>query len=94
MLYSEWISDRRRIMDNFDDSDLSTQFIPYFESGQRIKVNFGGFELTGRVGVTTGRKPAFLLMRTSRSYGSPWVLSDKDSIVAVKIGRSYRSLSC
>jgi len=75
--------------DKFNASGLSKQFIPYYESGERIKVKSCSEVLTGTIGKTTGWKPCFLLMRTSRSTGSSWTLSDKDQIIAVKQGRKY-----
>ena len=63
----------------FSDSDLAKQFVPYFESGQRIEVKFiwgDKIELKrGTVGVTTGWKPVFLLMKNSRSIGSSDILT-------------------
>jgi hypothetical protein len=74
----------------FDTSDLDPRFVPFFRTGQRIKVETCGTFLTGTVGVTTGWKPCFLLMRTKRSMGSPWTLGPADRLVAVQIGREYR----
>lgn len=74
----------------FDPSALAPQFVRYFETGERVRVRFSyGEELTGTIGVTTGWRPAFLLMRTSRSIGSPWILGSGDAVVAVKRGREY-----
>jgi hypothetical protein len=68
--------------DKFDDSGLAKKFIPYYENQNRIEVDVHGEGLKrGRVGVTTGWKPAFLLVLTSRSMGSSITLSDKDKIV-------------
>lgn len=78
--------------ERFDDSDLDPRFIPFYENGQRIKVETMGMTITGTVGKTTGWKPCFLLMRTSRSIGSPWTLGKNDKIVAVKVGRHYRTI--
>ena len=80
--------------DKFDTSDLAPQFVPYFNGGERVRVRFShGEELTGTIGVTTGWKPAFLLMRTSRSTGSPYTLGKDDEVVAVKFhwAGEYRS---
>jgi len=64
--------------------ELAKQFVPYFESGERIKVKFSyGEEKTGTVGITTGWKPIFILMLTKRSTGSSWTLSKKDKIIGV-----------
>ena len=75
--------------DKFDPSDLDKRFIAYYQTGQRVKVETCGMVMTGTIGVTTGWKPAFLLMRTSRSIGSPWTLGKDDKLIAVKYGRKY-----
>jgi hypothetical protein len=69
----------------FDPSDLALQFVPYFENQQRIEVSFGGgdFHKRGRVGITTGWKPCFLLLPTTRSRGSSWILGGPDVVVRV-----------
>jgi len=69
--------------DKFDSSDLASQFIPYFESQARIEVDFGYEKKRGRIGVTTGWKPCFLLMLTTRSIGSSYTLSVSDKVVKV-----------
>lgn len=90
MDYQSMITQRKaKFADKFSDRDLSQKFVKYFENGQRIKVETSGLVLTGTVGITTGWVPAFLLIRTTRSMGSPWVLSDSDKILAVKQGRNY-----
>lgn len=73
----------------FSATGLSMQFVPYFRTGQRIKVLMGGEELTGTVGVTTGWQPTFLLMRSKRAVGSPHTLSDEDQIVAIQRHQKY-----
>jgi hypothetical protein len=99
--YRDFINRKRaEYGDKFDSSDLDARFIPFFESGQRIKVDIAGLspenELfyghtikTGTVGVTTGWKPCFLLMHSSRSIGSPWTLGSAEKLLAVKRGRIY-----
>lgn len=88
--YAEYIERAKRQHGaRFNADGLSRQFVPYFESGDRIKVETCGETVTGTVGVTTGRAPCFLLMRTSRSIGSSITLSDRDRIVGVKRGRRY-----
>ena len=74
----------------FDPSNLDERFVPYFESGERIKVSIGNFALTGTIGVTTGWRPAFLLLRTSRAMGSPWLLGKQNKVLAVKRGQYYQ----
>lgn len=71
----------------FDTSDLDKRFIPFYNSGQRIKVDFGHGEVrSGTVGITTGWKPTFLLMLRKNSLGSSWTLGFNDRIVAVQRG--------
>ena len=70
--------------DKFDVSDLDKRFIAYYQNGQRIKVETCGMVMTGTVGVTTGWKPAFLLMRTSRSIGSSWILGTESKLLSVQ----------
>ena len=78
----------------FDTSDLAPDFIKYFESGERVKVEwtYNNYKevLTGTIGVTTGWKPVFLLMRTKRSIGSPYIIYTKDCrVIAVKKSNKY-----
>lgn len=82
--YVSFIARKRQEYDNFDESELSAQFVPYYESGQRIEVecHIEGIK-RGTVGVTTGWKPVFLLMLRSNSTGSSITLSDKDRIVKI-----------
>lgn len=83
--YQEMIEYRRRTHFKFDQSALAPEFVPYFNSQQRIKVRFEYGEIkTGTVGITGGWKPCFLLMLTKRSIGSSWCLSSKDTIIGVK----------
>lgn len=69
----------------WDPSDLEPRFIPFFRTDQRIRVacmfNTSQPEhvRTGTVGVTTGWRPAFLLMHRR--------------IVAVQHGRTYREVA-
>ena len=62
----------------FRVSSLDKRFIRFYNSGERIKVTYKyGNETeikTGTVGITTGSKPVFLLMLTSRSLGSSYFL--------------------
>jgi hypothetical protein len=87
--YQEYLERKsRQAGTRFDASNLAPQFIPYFESQQRIEVEFrrGPHVLyygRGRVGVTTGWKPVFILMPRIDSIGSSEVLGDDDKIVKV-----------
>lgn len=76
----------------FDDSALSVKFIPYYESQERIKVNDYGDIISGTVGVTTGWRPSFILIRTVRSMGSSILLSDKTKILEVQDDGKYRKV--
>lgn len=81
----------------FDASDLDPRFVEFYESGERIKVNEFGIDSEraafGRVGVTTGWKPSFLLVRSSRAFGSSVLLGKKTVLLAVKRGRKYEEVS-
>ena len=67
--------------EKFDSSALSKKFIRYFETGQRIEVDFGCEVKRGTVGVTTGWRPVFLLILRRNSTGSIYTLSDNNKIV-------------
>lgn len=57
----------------FSKQDLDPSIVPHYNAGQqrRIKVRWNdGSEQWGCVGVTTGWKPVFLLMRNRLSRGS------------------------
>ena len=70
--------------DKFDTSDLNPSFIPYFRTGQRVEVEFDyGKVVRGFIGVTTGWKPVFLLLRTRRSISSFYTISQGDKVVRV-----------
>lgn len=88
----------------FDASDLAQQFRQYYNSGERIRVDMVGIDkdgqdiyghtvITGTVGVTTGWKPVFLLIRRSGDLGSGWTLGTRDRITAVKFGRKYQEIA-
>lgn len=72
--------------DNFSDSGLAKQFIPYYESQERIEVDFTSLDgevyetKRGTIGVTTGWVPCFILMLTKRSSGSSYTLRERDKI--------------
>lgn len=75
---------KKEFGEKFDGSGLAENFIPYYNSGERVEVEFSYGEIKrGTIGITTGYKPCFLLMLNKRSMGSSWTLSDKDKIVKV-----------
>jgi hypothetical protein len=81
---------QREYGETFDPSSLAPEFVPYFNSGQRVRIRFSyGEEMTGTIGVTMGWCPVFLLMLRSNDHGSSWTLKDTDEIVAVQFGRTY-----
>lgn len=75
------VSKREEHGSKFDDSHLAKEFIPFFNSGARIEVEFGGEIKRGTVGVTSGWRPMFLLMLTKRSIGSSYLLDNKCKIL-------------
>lgn len=83
--YEDFIERKKREYGSkFDSSDLDKRFVKYFDSGQRIKVTFSyGESESGTVGITTGWKPVFLLMKTSRSHGSSTFLNK--SVIKIEV---------
>ena len=80
---------RSEFGDKFDTSELDSRFIDAWESGARIKVRMGDGHYFGTVGITTGWRPVFLLMHSSRCTGSSFTLRDTSTLVATKQGRRY-----
>lgn len=75
---------RRQFGAQFSTTDLAPQFVPYFESGARIEVRSpSGWTRRGRVGITTGWRPAFLLMSRTNCRGSSDVLGAGETVVRV-----------
>jgi hypothetical protein len=72
---------KRQYGDKFDDSELNPLFIPYFINQKRIEVFIQGEIKRGRIGITSGWKSCFLLMLTSRSLGSSYVINNKTKII-------------
>lgn len=92
--YRETIQRRKGTYVNFDESALVPSCVPYFESQQRVRVEFShGVIKTGRIGLTTGWTPAFILMLTSRSLGSMWVINHDDKIIAVQKNGKYHQVN-
>jgi len=86
--FKQYLADKEREYGSmFDPSQLVTTFVPHFESGQRIIVvtewddGQKSDERRGYVGITTGWRPAFLLVNNTRSMGSSDVLGPNDRIV-------------
>ena len=72
---------RNEFGDKFDDSELNKEFIPYYENQERITVDFGYEQKRGRIGITTGCRPCFLLMLTKRSMGSSYTIGKNDKLI-------------
>ena len=88
MRYQDYLTRKKReYRENFNDVDLNKNFIPYYESQERITVKFcnkQGKEYErkrGRIGITTGWRPCFLLMLTTRSIGSSYTIGKKDKVI-------------
>jgi hypothetical protein len=69
--------------DKFTPAGLAPEFVKYYNTQQRIEVDFGYTTKRGRVGVTSGWCPQFMLLLTKRSLGSSWLLSSNDKILGV-----------
>lgn len=67
--------------DKFSAGLLAPKFVAAFNHGERITVDIGGERKRGRVSVTTGWLPVFILILRKSDHGSMWTLSDKDTIV-------------
>lgn len=82
--FSDYLEAKKKQYDDiFDESELAKEFIPYFENGYRIEVSINGVVMRGRVGVTTGWRPVFLLMLRRNSHGSSWILKHSDKALRV-----------
>ncbi len=82
MQFNDYIERKQREYGkSFDPSDLNKSFIPAFNSGERVTVDFGYEKKRGTIGVTTGWKPVFLLMLTKRSRGSSYTIGKDDKII-------------
>ena len=79
----------------FDPSDLRQEFIPYYNSQERIEVRFRSGEVRrGTVGATTGWRPCFLLLLRANSTGSSWLLMDGDKVLGPCPIGTKRSVPC
>lgn len=76
-------------------TDLAQQFVPYFETGERIKVRHGEKIYTGIVEVPfyATRRLHFLLIQRAGRLDTAIELGDSDQILAVKRGRTYVPLA-
>ncbi len=98
--YDEMVANKKaQYGGKFDASDLDARFVRYFNSGERIRVETTDGDAvdvrTGTVGVTTGWRPAFLLIHRSNASGSSDLLlprGDNHRVTAVKRGESYEAI--
>jgi hypothetical protein len=82
--YQQWLTRKQREHGSkWDPSDLAPQFIQYFHSDVRIKVDGPMGVRTGTIGVTTGWRPVFLLMHRSSAHGSTDTLGRQDRIIEI-----------
>jgi hypothetical protein len=87
---------RRQHGDKADVSRIATHLLPYYRTGQRVRVvttynNGETFERTGTISRTAGWQPALMLMHRSNASGSWDLLGADDKVVAVQRGRTYVS---
>lgn len=68
--------------EKFDTSDMPAKFVLYYESGERIQVTDErtGYTRRGYVGITTGWRPAFILLPRINSVSSGDVLTQHDTV--------------
>lgn len=83
--YQEFLTRKRKEYgEKFDPSDLAPEFVRYYETGERIEVAMSyGENKRGRVGITTGWKPVFILLPRVDSTGSSEVLGHADKFKRV-----------
>lgn len=92
--YEEYIAKRKHEFGScFTEENLDQRFVPYFNSGEQVKIEACYGMIYGRIGATTGWRPAFLLMHNSRAIGSSVILGSSHHIVAVKRGTKYVPIS-
>lgn len=75
--------------DKFGAGALSKKFIPYYNSGESIKVRTYMGIRCGTVGATTGWRPVFMIMARRTSTGSSYLVDDQSEILAVKRNGKY-----
>lgn len=73
----------------FSTESINPSFIKYYNNQQRLEVSFCDcngkeFEIKrGRIGITTGHVPCFLLLLTKRSISSSHTIGKNDKFVRV-----------
>lgn len=72
--------------------DCDPLFAEYLHTDTRVKVtnlDFPAMTRTGRVGVTGGWNPVFILLPRRDSVGSSDTLGPRDKVVGVRVDGSY-----
>lgn len=60
-----------------DYSDLDERLTPYYKSGERVKITYkDGSIARGTIGKSTGWKPIYLIIKTTRSLSGEGVLNN------------------
>jgi len=78
--WNQYIDGRRSSCPNLDTSELLEPFRDAFISRQRVEVAGRFGTRRGYVGITTGWRPAFILLHNSISVSSGDVLGPDDKI--------------
>ena len=69
--------------DKFNTANLNRNFVYWFDNQTRVKVLTSyGEVITGRIGVTTGCKPSFMVMSKSNSIDSSDLITLDDKVIA------------
>ena len=81
--------------DKFSEQDLDQRFRPFYDSQQRIQVQYvktiNDPKHYGTVGISSGWKPTFILMNNVRARSSSVTLNRNIDITGVNVGgRTYR----
>lgn len=88
-LYRRKMAEGAKDGQTLDPSDLLKVFAAYYRTGQRIKVRYTwGTETEikfGRVGITTGWRPVFLLVKASHHIGSSDLLTGNVELIGVQV---------
>ena len=80
--WEQWLT-RKRVEhgDKFVPPTNAELLAPYLHTGQRVEVVMHDTVQRGFIGITTGWKPIFILLRTKRSTGSWMTLGGNVRIV-------------
>ncbi len=79
--WKQYMENKRRIFGAKFTEPKNPELIRYLHTEQRVEIEDRGQKLRGFIGITTGWVPAFLLLRTKRSTGSSYILSDETRVL-------------